>query len=185
MSCVDFLLETWNLAVSCCGRAKTAKNNAKKRDARAKFVFAFLNVLFFCLSRCCCPRRHCQISLSRVSQRWWAVVVLISIPRKVHEVKHSSNSGSLFDGIGLLPLKKDDYSFFIGANQWTNSLQKRGQYSGVSKNTLEPTNNIKSVKVNSKVTTVAAPTVRRRLLLKEWYRLSKARFKRRATAVPN
>ena len=84
--------------------------------------------------------------------------------------------------IGLLPLKKDDCSFFIGANQWTNSLQKRGQYSGVSKNTLEPTNNIKSVKVNSKVTTVAA---RRRLLLKEWYRLSKARFKRRATAVPN
>ena len=87
--------------------------------------------------------------------------------------------------IGSLPLKKEDYSFFIGANQWTNSLQKRGQYSGVSKNTLEPTNNIKSVKVNSKVTTVAAPTVRRRLLLKEWYRLSKARFKRRATAVPN
>ena len=89
-----------------------------------------------------------------------------------------------FKEIGLLPLKKDDYSFFIGANQW-KQLTERGQYSGVSKNTLEPTNNIKSVKVNSKVTTVAAPTVQRRLLLKEWYRLSKARFKRRATAVPN
>ena len=48
-----------------------------------------------------------------------------------------------------------------------NSLQKRGQYNGVSDNTLEPTNNINSVKVNSKVTTIAAPTVRRRLLLKE------------------
>ena len=37
------------MAVSRCGRATTAKNNAKKRDARAKFVFAFLNVLSFVL----------------------------------------------------------------------------------------------------------------------------------------
>ena len=35
------------MAVSRCGRATTVKNNTKKRDARAKFVFAFLNVLSF------------------------------------------------------------------------------------------------------------------------------------------
>ena len=35
------------MAVSRCGRATTAKNDTKKRDARAKFVFAFLNVLPF------------------------------------------------------------------------------------------------------------------------------------------
>ena len=33
-----------------------------------------------------------------------------------------------FKEIGLLPLKKDDYSFFIGANQW-KQLTERGQYS--------------------------------------------------------
>ena len=122
MSCVDFLLETWNLAVSRCGRATTAKNDTKKRDARAKFVFAFLNVLSFV---------------------FLVVVVLVVITKSV--IQGSRNAGgqfySLFQNrekysitnilqtqdvylkeIGSLPLKKEDYSFFIGANQWTNSL---------------------------------------------------------------
>ena len=29
-----------------------------------------------------------------------------------------------FKEIGLLPLKKDDYSFFIGANQWKQLIEE-------------------------------------------------------------
>ena len=105
------------MAVSRCGRATTAKNDTKKRDARAKFVFAFLNVLSFV---------------------FLVVVVLVVITKSV--IQGSRNAGgqfySLFQNrekysitnilqtqdvylkeIGSLPLKKEDYSFFIGANQ--------------------------------------------------------------------
>ena len=105
------------MAVSRCGRAKTAKNDTKKRDARAKFVFAFLNVL---------------------SSVFLVVVVLVVITKSLIQGSHNAGGQfySLFQNrekysrsnilqtqdvylkeIGLLPLKKDDYSFFIGANQ--------------------------------------------------------------------
>ena len=186
MSCVHVLLETWNLAVSRCGRATTAKNNAKKRDARAKFVFAFLNVLSFV---------------------FLVVVVLVVTAKSFFFIGLATLVGSCSPyfntekstwGQTFFKLRKFIWWNWLSAfikERWlvilyrcksvNEQLTEEGQYSGVSKNTLEPTNNINSVKVNSKVTTIAAPTVRRRLLLKEWYWLSKARFKRRAIAVPS
>ena len=112
MSCVDFLLETWNLAVSRCGRATTAKNDTKKRDARAKFVFAFLNVLSFVLV-------VITKSLIQGSRNAGGQFYSLFQNREKYSRSNILQTQDVYlKEIGLLPLKKDDYSFFIGANQW-------------------------------------------------------------------
>ena len=116
MSCVHFLLETWNLAVSRCGRATTVKNNTKKRDARAKFVFAFLNVLSFVLV-------VITKSLIQGSRNAGGQFYSLFQNREKYSRSNILQTQDVYlKEIGSLPLKKEDYSFFIGANQWTNSL---------------------------------------------------------------
>ena len=64
LSCVPVLDKTWIRHFHTSSLATTAKKCTKKRDARASYYFANLNLLLFCRSRC--RRRHrCLTSLKR------------------------------------------------------------------------------------------------------------------------
>ena len=57
-----YKVNAWNWEVSRRSRATSAKKCTKKRDARAKFLLCYLNLLLFCRSRCR-RRRRCLSSI--------------------------------------------------------------------------------------------------------------------------